>query len=280
MKKKIDFLGVGFSKCASTWIHDILSSHPDIAMPTKRKEVGWFKKEYDNKSFDWYLNYFDKKDLDNSKIIGEFNPHYSKLEEINLKRINKHLQSKKKFIFIFRNPWERLKSSFLFSIQSKNHNMTFKERINLNKFKKGMYSPRVKEWLEEFQEDQYLFLVFENIVKNKEKLLQDLADFLNVDVEKFNEEILSKKSNPTYKPRFHFIYSFFRKIARKLRDYSFDSFVNLTRKTRIEKIFETNKKPEMKYNKDDFPKLIKYFKKDTKRLEELTNKNITDIWSF
>jgi len=70
MKRKIDFIGVGVQKSATTWVYKCLTEHPDVS-PAKRKEVHYFDFYY-KKGEEWYHSFFDLND----KICGEISPYY------------------------------------------------------------------------------------------------------------------------------------------------------------------------------------------------------------
>lgn len=47
-----DFLGIGVPRAGATWLHDLLSSHPQVVMPKKRKELNLFDLNF-HRGLDW-----------------------------------------------------------------------------------------------------------------------------------------------------------------------------------------------------------------------------------
>ena len=47
------FLGIGVQRGGSTWLHTLLTSHPDVYLPTRRKEVRFFDRDYE-RGLKWY----------------------------------------------------------------------------------------------------------------------------------------------------------------------------------------------------------------------------------
>ena len=51
------FVGIGVARGGTTWLHTLLSGHPEISMPTRRKEVRYFDRNHD-RGLDWYESFF------------------------------------------------------------------------------------------------------------------------------------------------------------------------------------------------------------------------------
>ena len=52
-----NFLGIGVPRGGTTWLHELLSSHSEVYMPTQRKEIHYFDRFYDRGS-SWYEDFF------------------------------------------------------------------------------------------------------------------------------------------------------------------------------------------------------------------------------
>lgn len=108
-----NFLGLGSQRCASSWLYQILKSHPDIIM-TSKKETRYFSHNISSKSLEWYSNLFEKEEdqltINQPYLLGEIDPSYSAMyhqEVLLVKNIIPHL----KIILIIRHPVERIISS-------------------------------------------------------------------------------------------------------------------------------------------------------------------------
>lgn len=151
--RKPTFLGIGAARSATTWLHSILKSHPNIYMPpekeihyfdrspqypspdiTQRENCRWWSRihgEYlksnDAKTRCWYSNYlfgqyndewyvslFD--DADEGIPCGEMTPAYAMLEVSDIQKIH-HINPDLKIFFQMRNPIDRAWSGLLQSLK-------------------------------------------------------------------------------------------------------------------------------------------------------------------
>jgi Sulfotransferase domain len=105
----IDFVIPGFSKCGTTTLCDLIGSHPDIFIPAV-KEPGYFAENF-SRGWEWYCESFT--DVGSEKLRGEGSTTYSSQEyaEVACQRILERSPNCK-FIFVARNPIDRLESSF------------------------------------------------------------------------------------------------------------------------------------------------------------------------
>ncbi len=69
-RKGPDFVGIGCTKCGSTWLSYVLAQHPDIYI--KLKEIYFFSYYY-HKGYDWYHTYFEER---GTRLAGEITPDY------------------------------------------------------------------------------------------------------------------------------------------------------------------------------------------------------------
>jgi Sulfotransferase family len=138
-EKGPDFLVIGAQRAGTTWLHRVLSQHPNLWLPPV-KELHYFDKldtrrtAFDAKerrrvrlsglkSLDpWLFRYWFGRRGDSwyerlfadaqakGLIAGEITPAYATLNEKVLRRIH-HMNGKTKFIFIMRDPVDRVWSA-------------------------------------------------------------------------------------------------------------------------------------------------------------------------
>ena len=71
-----NFIGIGAPRCGSTWLHDLLQSHPEVYMPERRKEVYFFNTHYE-RGPEWYEGFFPADSEAGSwRAVGEITPVY------------------------------------------------------------------------------------------------------------------------------------------------------------------------------------------------------------
>ena len=51
-------------------VHEWLAGHPDVYVPTRRKEVRFFDRHYD-RGLGWYAKYFPAENGESYRAIGE-----------------------------------------------------------------------------------------------------------------------------------------------------------------------------------------------------------------
>lgn len=170
-KVKFNFICVGASKSGTTALHDILSEHNEIYLPSI-KETQFFVKEeqYAKGLRHYFATYF--KDPGRSMVCGEVCPQYMSCNLVP-QRIFRDLGSEVKIIMMVRNPIDRLYSHFNMKTRSyededinviiqrlidKDSRLKLEEslvqhQLEYNRFKKKM-SP---EELDAFRYTRYLY---------------------------------------------------------------------------------------------------------------------------
>ena len=211
---RINTLIIGGQRCASTSMINFLSELENVVTPKNNEQLYFFSNYYDetNNYKKYHLkflsNFFKKKG--NKKIFLEKTPEYC-LEDEFLKRIyvyNKDI----KIIFIFREPYSRIKSAYEL-YRKLNYKGEFKkfisednEKYNVLKFSK--YKNIFTNILSKFKIDQVLLINFDKI--NSEETREKLSNFLNIELHEKNfprsNSFKSAENNENYKDIIKSIY--------------------------------------------------------------------------
>ncbi|WP_456374042.1 sulfotransferase domain-containing protein [Methanocaldococcus sp.] len=304
MDKFIDFIGIGVPKCGTTWLAKCLSEHPEIYIP-ENKEIHFFNKYYYSEVFeyeenykkglDWYISHFQGS---KESIKGEFSPSYFS-DPFAYKRIKKHFPDIK-LIVIFRNPIERLYSSYLYSLPSsfvlRKHfkeirdleDITFEDYIKIAKWDVdvGFYYKHLKKWLSLFDDEQIYICFYEDIKSNPKLLLKNILKFLEVQNIDYSFKSLTKKVYVGVVPNKNSIwYNVFNKFE-KLYVKSIDKFpyiYSIVKKLELGKFYQklylslaykkSEKKPEIKKETKEY--LINLYKDDILSLSEYTKRDLS-----
>ncbi|GAA0737279.1 sulfotransferase [Gaetbulibacter jejuensis] len=223
---KIDFFCIGTQKGGTTTLHDILSQHPDLCLPSK-KETHFFSNEsFYAKGKDYYINnYF--KERDESKFIGEVDPEYSYFKD-SAKRIYETF-GQTKILFIIRNPIDRAYSHYLMTKRRGLESLTFEKALSLEKdriktdsdamhysyLSRGYYLNQILAFEKYFGIDNIKIVLFEDFIKNTEKSINEISDFIGLPKYSYDT---SRISNPASSPRFKKIQKFIYKdnVIKKL----------------------------------------------------------------
>ena len=219
------FLGIGVARGGTTWLHTLLSGHPDVYMPSRRKEIRFFDKNFD-RGLDWYESFFcPSGDAVKYRAIGEISPQYFYCEPCP-DRIAATLPTAK-LLVILRHPVDRAYSHYGFVVQRRNFRGSFEEFLAARPtmLDKGFYSRFLDRYLQVFERDRIEVLVFERMVRNEEAARQALSRFLDLPVDAFPSTV--GKVNASTVPRFGSVSNLAVTTARRLRKKGLEPVVDL-----------------------------------------------------
>ena len=298
MKNKLpNFLIVGAAKCGTSSLHNYLNQHPNIFMPSFNEEginvkepQFLVKDKVKNRlhfgvwTWKGYQSLFNQ--VRQQKAIGESSVFYLFYYQDAINEIKKRLGNDIKIIIMLRNPIDRAYSAFQHVSRGLKEQQTFEYSLQIEKgrleqnrnltpmvmYKEmGMYYNMVKAYLESFK-DVHIIL-HEDFSFSTSKVVKEVFQFLDVDEnQKINSDIRYNVggktwSNSTLKKVFvteSKLKTVMKKIApekarKTIRDILMRPFI---------------KKISMK--KKTREDLIRYFRKDIKKLAILINKDLTD----
>ena len=281
---------IGAQKAGTSSLYDWIAQHPDVCGNVSVKDFPFF---INNKFYQKGLNHlseiFDSY-YNNEKVILHGNVQYI-FDPIGLKRIKKDINNPK-FILILRNPVDRILSAYYYfkkmHLEDENNILIAsikkrKDRENSEDFvirdaltyiKHGLYAKQLKEFLKHFNRDQLHICFFKDLKENKEMVMREVYNFLEIN-EDFIPEFDIK--NKTGEIRSTFIQSLFFK-KNIVRKFIVDKLVNkilpLHKRTELRwKIKELNtsnlKKEKQELSLEDRGKLLEYFIDDINKLERM-----------
>ena len=202
---KVDFFCVGVAKAGTTTLHDLLSLQDKISLPN-RKETNYFsfgilgRPEFtgplDHSSvneptittFEEYVNDFHYK---KGSLIGEICPSYS-LDGA-AENIYKH-NPEAKIIILLREPVSRAYSNYQHLVRDGRETSCFEDALaeEDDRLAQGwewfwglkrnsLYSDMVKQYIDTFGNEHVKVLFFEEFVKEQERHVKEVMDFLGLD---------------------------------------------------------------------------------------------------
>lgn len=190
-------------KSGTTSLFNYLSQHPEIA-GSRRKEPNFFS--YDdrwNQGFEWYLQEWPNWNPQQHKIALEATINYTKFPIYpNAAERIYQLKDKAnfKFIYIMRNPIERIESHYTYELSSNRRNNIKKlyEDWNIEQelIEASKYAKQLKEYYNRFHEDSILLINFSDFKKDSFKILKKVCNFLNV-LDNFQFQNTNIVHNPT-----------------------------------------------------------------------------------
>ena len=219
------FVGIGVARGGTTWLHTLLSGHPDVYMPTRRKEVRFFDQNHD-RGLDWYESFFcSSADADRFGAIGEISPQYLYCDECP-DRIATSLPAAKLLVML-RHPVDRAYSHYGFVVQRRNFHGSFEEFLAARPtmLEKGFYSRYLDRYLRRFERERILALVFERAVRDDDMARRALSAFLDLPVDGFPTSV--GRVNASTVPRFGSLSNVAVLTGRRLRKTRLESVVDL-----------------------------------------------------
>lgn len=191
-----DFLVIGAQKGGTTWLRHHLRAHPAVSMP--ESEVHFFDKAHHfSNGHDWYEAHF--QDAAPNQTIGEKTPDYlwTTRDGAEGHRAGSHerihdLYPETKLIVVLRNPVNRAVSALNHLIRTGrisplhpvdellfgDHQATAAHGV----LAKGFYFRQLQAYLDCFDREQMLILLFEDdVLGASQKTLRRLYEFIGVD---------------------------------------------------------------------------------------------------
>ncbi len=189
---KIDFVGIGAPKCATTWIYECLKEHPKICMPRLKSTCFFDQSGFSQQRLDRAL-----RRCQVAQKSGEFSPTYLYQERIvqQIKLYNPDI----KLIVSLKDPTQRTYSHYLHRISL--HSSKWSGFLSAVKqapifTEHSFYYKYLKNYFDNFPKEQILVLFTEDIKKDPHSLISRMYDFLEVD-SSFVPKIINHKVSPT-----------------------------------------------------------------------------------
>jgi len=190
---RVDFVIGGTQKGGTSALDLFLRQHPQICMPTTRKELHFFDREEENTDHKMYHANFKPKP--SHRAIGEASPIYMYWETAPY-RIWKY-NPKMKWILALRNPVERAFSAWNMETKRGKERLSFAEAIDkeaercrqalpsqhrvFSYIDRGFYAHQVRRLFSIFGKDNCLILLNEELRNDHQKTLRRTFEFLGVD---------------------------------------------------------------------------------------------------
>ena len=176
---------IGAMKSGTTSLHDYLAQHPDVAMSTP-KELDYFLEERNyTKGASWYRAHFQT----DKKIRGESSVNYTKRHAF--KGVPQRMAATfgevhPKFIYLLRDPVERLVSHFVDSINyghirldyDINSDWVINQKSPLVLTSKYWF--QLEPYLAHFAPEQFLIVTTEALRQDRLGTMNEIFDFLNL----------------------------------------------------------------------------------------------------
>ncbi|MFH1780612.1 MAG: sulfotransferase [Candidatus Nealsonbacteria bacterium] len=294
---KVDYIGIGTHRAATSWIQQCLVEHPQVC-GSRNKELSFLndKNKY-GKGIGAYEECFPN--YKEGQIRGEFTPHYFQSEEAI--QMIKNWFPNAKFIVAFRNPMERAYDHYIqHKADEKTMANTFEEAIKDRDLKPyyidiGFYCAQFKKWLEVFPRENFIVLIYEEMIKDQLKYIQEIYGFLGIDSAfippSAEKEVNWPAKNAVKIPRLNFLImktkrflyhhtKLFKPVVFLLKLFKIHRLVEIIRRANYRK--QTATGGRIRYEKPPMPEktrqyLRELYQEDIKGLEKLINRDLS-LW--
>jgi hypothetical protein len=182
-----NFLGIGWYRCGTTWLHALLDSHPQVYVPQSRKELYFFRDENWHRGFDWYEQFFpDEEAAQAYQAVGEITPGYLFAKHC-IERVQQ-CPSIERILVMVRDPVARAYSQYRWRVgRAYSDTPSFETVIEQEPglIQTGCYADALAPWIEAFGRDRVHVQVLEQARHDPGVAQQQLADFLGIDADLF-----------------------------------------------------------------------------------------------
>ncbi|QTN38482.1 sulfotransferase [Cryomorphaceae bacterium] len=288
--KRVEVIGVGPPKTATTWVADILRDHPQVYVPIE-KELHYFNpfqhyhRDVPNRNAAqppaWYHAFF--KEASPELVWAEFTVSYFEFSGCAQAIFDYNPEAK--IIISLREPVARAFSHFLFL---QNRGVIGPEDFELHVARDpyvlevSTYANRLEEYLSVFPQDQVLVLLHEDLKKDAQAFYRSIADFLDLD--KDVEVDLERVSNAATKVKSHKVNQAYMRLRDFMHRYKLHGILDFSQKIGLTRFLEwirddLNMSPNTKAPKMPQELKAKYssrFAEDKKRVEALLNRTLNE----
>lgn len=285
---KLNFIGIGAERSATTWIYECLSQHSEICIP--EKELFFFN-EFDphylsvknyryKKGFGWLKRIYSQCPKKNIK--GEFSPTYL-YDKKAAERIKKSFPNVKLLVSL-RDPVARAYSQYVNDTRmGVIPKMKFTEALEKypTYIEKGYYAKYLRYYYKLFPKKNILVVFYSDIQKNPTKVMKRIYSFLGVKNTDFQPASLNKVENSRSEARFQPLNLFMMQTDYFLRKSGLTSVLHFADSIGVRKLSmklrDLNSRP-MNGNYFLDPKLhnklAKLFAADNRDLKKIVNRSL------
>ncbi len=244
LKDKVDFLGIGAAKSGTSWIAEVLRSHPQVYLP-ERKELRYFNEiSYENPdtrnpNYDmpvsWYLRNFSSAEP--GQLIGEVTPTYlwNASAPIRIKEHNSDV-----FLFaILRDPVSALESQCVYRIQrgvvrpAPLDDVLRRQPFLVDRHRYGRHLAR---YLDHFSRDQICVLFYDDLLQSPEAVASRLLEFLQVDV--VLPSNVADPVNVSGRPQYPRLNRFFERTRSAARTRRLEPLIRALRAVGVDRVVQ------------------------------------------
>jgi len=276
---KVNFIGIGAQKAATTWIFKCLEEHPDICVSNPKETFFFCEDDKFQRGAEYYKSFF--LGCEERKITGEYTTSYLSTPGT-AERIKKYYPDVQ-LIVCLRDPVKRAISTY-------NH-LDFKNITKKLNFKEalvecpeiveyGFYYRYLRNYFDLFPRENILVLIYEDIEKDPGEFIEKIYSFLGVDDE-FVPKGVNSKVNTSAARSSSINKGINRLYLKKGNNFLMSRIIKFARRLGVNKykIDATFKRNDYKnISEEEVQMLANIYKDDINNLKGLIKRDLS-VWS-
>lgn len=270
-----NYIYIGPDKSGSTWLFELLRSHPECYAPPC-KDLYYFDKYY-NRGDAWYSKHFQET---NAKVRFDISHDYL-FSTIAAQRIQDDLKNVQLVTFL-RNPVERSISQYQYMRKMGLVPDSFMEAIKTNPeiITNSLYAQHLKNYHYFQNNDSLNIFFFDELQQNPEAFAERLSKTLGI--KNFSNDNIKNKVRQASESRNILITKTLKKLALWMRAAGLENILGKLKSSRlIESLLFRNptEKTDICTPEEKSELYQKYFAEDVAELEKITGKDLSN-WKY
>lgn len=288
-----NYIGIGAPKAGTTWLAACLAEHPEVFLAAV-KETNFFDYTTIDGRLGEYEAHFNGSEGFNA--VGEFCTRY--LTSIRAPERIKILVPNVRLVVSLRNPIEQVNSHYWhFARQNfhqwnrANRSLSIDEALNSyphRLLEPGLYAKHLGRWLQYFERDKILVLLYDDIQKYPERVLSSLyafvgvkSDFIPLSLRK--RDLTVRQGTSPRSPAMARMHSVLYGMLNRRIYYPLKAIIGPRRAVRIKDKLQVRQAMEQIFYRTGYPalrlktreRLRKFFSDDVLRLELLLDRKLS-----
>ena len=283
----VDFIGIGMSKCGTTWLWQCLHEHPEICCG-EPKEIHFFDKHY-AEGFAWYAACFAACP-EGAIVRGEYTPNYLDNRAAMERLLAAYPDAQ--LIVAVRDPLERLRSVWRFHYgrglhEERSFEGFLNEHCSREQWERGRYGEHLEWLLTQVSREQVHVIFYADILEHPAWVVRQLYAFLGVDPS-VQPPVLNRRRNASKarRPRVRGINPLLHRIERAARNVpGVCSVLRLLGAGHLARSMRRQNTTTAATDELDsmlstriHEQVREYYLDDVRRLAELTEQPLEDYW--
>lgn len=268
------FLGIGAPRAGTTWLHDLLSAHPDACLPTVRKELDYFNLHH-HRGVAWYAGCFVPKSGSTPSAVGEISPVYMYSDEVR-KRVAA-LGTVDRFVVCLRDPVDLLWSGY------KQNAAIYDFRGDLDEFMEmrpdvvdnGRYARALRPWFDDFGRDAFLVLRSDRMFADVGATKAVVGEFLGLDPARFPADAGGTRVNESFAPRFRRTYGWSKRTVARMDRAGLSGLIGLAKRTGAKRVVARRGSDDRVLSDERRAALRELYRHDLVELEDLIGEDLS-----